>query len=141
MKLCIFGSLLQMFDTTPNRIRLAPRSLNHIQLNFDDRIKGYCCFNFIFNKVIMSKDVQFLKTYDILNCDTHILPTTQVSRPSLVDLLVLSNQTSKEPTTLIPHLELMDRISPQKESNLLDPILEPNDLSLPTQPPSKPITY
>jgi hypothetical protein len=60
-KLRIFGSLVYVHKTGPSKSKLDVRSRPCYHLSFDDRTKGYRCFDPLQKKVIISKDVRFLE--------------------------------------------------------------------------------
>jgi transposase InsO family protein len=63
-----FGSLAYVYNTSPTRGKLEPRSRPCIHLSFDQQVKGFRCFDPALNKIIISKDVQILeKSPPILN--------------------------------------------------------------------------
>jgi transposase InsO family protein len=61
-KLRIFGTTTYVFDTKPNKNKLDPRSWRYFYLSFDNHVKGYRCYDPLLQRVIISKDVQFLET-------------------------------------------------------------------------------
>jgi hypothetical protein len=97
-KLRIFVSLVYVYDTRPNKRKLAPRFRPCLHLSLDDKTKGYRCYDPSQCKVIVSIDVCFLKTSPPI-----ILLTINNNSPSLITRpsISISNGPSYNTTSFV----------------------------------------
>ena len=83
----------------------------HIQLSFEDKVKGYRCFNFQTNIVLVSKDVCFLETYNIEVPDIATsFPITIVGPPLDPLFPEQPDIPTREPTPMAPTMLLPDTV-------------------------------
>jgi hypothetical protein len=81
-KLRTFGATAYVFDTKPGKTKFAPRSRPCVHLGFDNRTKGYCCYDPASRTIVISKDIRFLEKAAPLLLSPDIDPLSSVTGPN-----------------------------------------------------------